>query len=125
MPVLIVLVNDWVPLVSDYERDRIRVTAEMVVRIAEALELSADELLGMKRPKSPNGSKASRRVLRRVERVEQLPPQQQATLLRTIDAFLKAAEKQKAQRAAGLLNTHCPGSSTGGSLSVPGSCCVR
>jgi transcriptional regulator with XRE-family HTH domain len=35
-------------LVSDYERDRIRVTAEMVVRIAEALELSADELLGMK-----------------------------------------------------------------------------
>jgi transcriptional regulator with XRE-family HTH domain len=80
-------------LVSDYERDRIRVTAEMVVRIAEALELSADELLGMKRAKAPNGSKASRRVLRRVERVEQLPPQQQATLLRTIDTFLKAAEK--------------------------------
>jgi transcriptional regulator with XRE-family HTH domain len=80
-------------LVSDYERDRIRVTAEMVVRIAEALEMSADELLGMKRPKLNTGSKASRRVLRRVERVEQLPPQQQTTLLRTIDTFLKAAEK--------------------------------
>ena len=78
-------------LVSDYERDRIRVTAEMVVRIAEALEISADELLGMK--KARLGPKASRRVLRRVERVEELPPQQQATLLRTIDTFLKAAGK--------------------------------
>jgi transcriptional regulator with XRE-family HTH domain len=78
-------------LVSDYERDRIRVTAEMVVRLAEALEISADELLGMK--KARLGPKASRRVLRRVERVEQLPPQQQATLLRTIDTFLKAAGK--------------------------------
>lgn len=78
-------------LVSDYERDRIRVTAEMVVRIAEALEISADELLGMKKAKL--APKASRRVLRRVERVEQLPPQQQATLLRTIDTFLKAAGK--------------------------------
>lgn len=78
-------------LVSDYERDRIRVTAEMVVRIAEALEISADELLGMK--KARLGPRASRRVLRRVERVEELPPQQQATLLRTIDTFLKAAGK--------------------------------
>ena len=48
--------------------------------------------IGMKRPKLNSGSKASRRVLRRVERVEELPPQQQATLLRTIDTFLKAAE---------------------------------
>ena len=78
-------------LVSDYERDRIRAAAEMVVRIAEALEISADELLGMK--KARLGPRASRRVLRRVERVEELPPQQQATLLRTIDTFLKAAGK--------------------------------
>lgn len=47
----------------------------------------------MKSPKLNSGSKASRRVLRRVERVEELPPQQQATLLRTIDTFLKAAEE--------------------------------
>lgn len=80
-------------LVSDYERDRIRVTAEMVVRIAEALEVTADELLGMKKAKLSGTPKASRRLLRRVERVEQLPPQQQATLLRTIDTFLKASGK--------------------------------
>lgn len=39
-------------LISDYERDRLRVTAEMVVRIAEALDMSADELLGMKKPQA-------------------------------------------------------------------------
>jgi transcriptional regulator with XRE-family HTH domain len=32
-------------LISDYERDRLRVTAEMVVRIAEALGITADEPL--------------------------------------------------------------------------------
>ena len=80
-------------LVSDYERDRIRVTAEMVVRIAEAIEVTADELLGMKKAKLSGTPKASRLLLRRVERVEQLPPKQQATLLRTIDTFLKASGK--------------------------------
>ena len=63
----------------------------MAVRFAVALELSTDELLGVKPAK--NGKKASRRVLRRLEKIEGLPHGQQATLLRTIDTFLKAAEK--------------------------------
>ncbi len=67
--------------------------AEMVVRIARALEISADELLGMKSAKTNGAGKTSRRVLRRAERIEELPPQQQSTLLRTIDTFLKAAGK--------------------------------
>lgn len=79
-------------LISDYERDRLRVTAEMVVRIAEALDMTADELLGMKKPKL-NGSKPSRKILRRLEKIDELRPQQQATLLRTIDTFLRGAAK--------------------------------
>jgi len=67
----------------------------MVVRIARALAISADELLGMKNAKTNStGGKPSRRVLRRAERIEELLPQQQSTLLRTIDdTFLKAAGK--------------------------------
>lgn len=46
-------------LVSDYERGKLRVTAEMAVRFARALELSTDELLGMTEMKS-NGKRAGR-----------------------------------------------------------------
>lgn len=79
-------------LISDYERDRLRVRAEMVVRIAAALEITADELLGIKKAQ-PNGSKPSRKILRRLEKIDELRPQQQATLLRTIDTFLRGAAK--------------------------------
>ena len=77
-------------LVSDYERGKLRLNAEMLARFALALEVTADELLGLvQTPK--NGTKPSRKVLRRLEKIEQLPPAQQTTLLRTIDTFLKGA----------------------------------
>jgi transcriptional regulator with XRE-family HTH domain len=78
------------PLISDYENDKLRPHGEMVARFALALEISADELLGVK-PTKANGRKPSRKVLRRLEKVEALPPQQQATLLKTIDTFLRGA----------------------------------
>jgi transcriptional regulator with XRE-family HTH domain len=77
-------------LVTDYETDRLRLTAEMGVRFALALGVSLDELLHPKAPKSA-GKKPSRKVLRRLEQIEALPTHQQATLLRTIDTFLKNA----------------------------------
>lgn len=77
-------------LVSDYERGKLRLNAEMVVRFAEALEVSTEDLL---RPKGnrPLARKPSRRVLRRLEKIERLPRHQQATLLKTIDTFLRGA----------------------------------
>jgi transcriptional regulator with XRE-family HTH domain len=80
------------PLISDYELDKLRLHAEMVIRVAQALEVSTDELLGSKAANG-NGSngKGSLRLLRRVKRIEDLPQSQQKTLLKTIDTFLKAA----------------------------------
>lgn len=87
-------------LVSDYERDKLRLNAEMAVRFAIALEVSTDELLGLhsaasngKKQAKSNGRKASRKVLRRLEQIEALPSNQQAVLLKTIDTFIKAAGK--------------------------------
>jgi transcriptional regulator with XRE-family HTH domain len=77
-------------LVTDYENDRLRLTAEMAVRFAMALDVSLDELLHPKVTKS-NGRKPSRRVLRRLEQIEALPGTQQSVLLRTIDTFLENA----------------------------------
>jgi transcriptional regulator with XRE-family HTH domain len=87
-------------LVSDYERDKLRLNAEMAVRFAIALEVSTHELLGLhsangngKNQTRANGRKPSRRVLRRLEKIEDLPTHQQTVLLKTIDTFIKAAGK--------------------------------
>ena len=74
-------------LVSDYELDKLRPHAEMVARFALALEVTSDEVLGLKRSK-PNGAVRNRRLLRRLQQIDDLPKRDQDALLRTIDAFL-------------------------------------
>ena len=77
-------------LVSDYERDQLRLHAEMVIRVAKALEISADELLGIETSKS-NGTVKNRRILRRIRQIDQLSKRDQEALIRTVDAFLSKA----------------------------------
>jgi transcriptional regulator with XRE-family HTH domain len=84
-------------LVTDYENDRLRLTAEMAVRFAMALDVTLDELLHPKVAKA-NGKKPSRKVLRRLEQIETLPVTQQSVLLRTIDTFLENAVLKSARR---------------------------
>ena len=76
-------------LVSDYERGRLRLNADVVVRFADALEVATDELLRPNGRKAPLRPKPSLRLQRRMERIEKLPPHQQNYLLKTIDGFLK------------------------------------
>lgn len=76
-------------IVSDYECGKLRPHPDMIVRLAKALGVSADEVLGMK-PSRPNGVAVSRRVLRRLQAIDQLPKRDQDALFRTIDAFLQA-----------------------------------
>jgi transcriptional regulator with XRE-family HTH domain len=85
-------------LVCDYEKDRLRLSAEMALRFALALEISVDELL---RPKSSKtvSRQPSRKVLRRLEQIESLPGTQQSVLLKTIDTFLENAALKSARRA--------------------------
>jgi transcriptional regulator with XRE-family HTH domain len=75
-------------LVCDYEKDRLRLSAEMAIRFAIALDISVDELL---RPKNKTtvSKQPSRKVLRRLELIESLPSHQQQTVLKTIDTMLK------------------------------------
>jgi transcriptional regulator with XRE-family HTH domain len=84
-------------LVTDYENDRLRLTAEMAVRFALALDVSLDELLHPGVSKS-RGKKPSRKVLRRLEQIESLPSPQQSVLLKTIDTFLENAVLKSARR---------------------------
>ena len=65
----------------------------MAVRFAQALKVSADELLGLKSAKA-NGEGALRlKLTRRMQRIDQLSASEQQLLLKTIDRLLKGAEK--------------------------------
>jgi transcriptional regulator with XRE-family HTH domain len=75
-------------LVCDYEKDRLRLSAEMALRFAIALEISVDDLLRPKNTKAVS-KQPSRKVLRRLESIESLPSHQQQTVLKTIDTMLR------------------------------------
>ncbi|MFO1469018.1 MAG: helix-turn-helix transcriptional regulator [Steroidobacteraceae bacterium] len=79
------------PVVSDYENDVIRLPADALAQIAQILDASSDELLGLKaaaRLSAANGRIKNRRLYRRLQQIEQLPRRDQDALLRTIEAFI-------------------------------------
>ena len=81
-------------IISDYERDRTRIYPEMMARFALALNVTTDELLGLQdRPALDKDGKLDLKILRRVKKIQALPQTQQKTLFRTIDTFLKGAER--------------------------------
>jgi len=72
--------------------DQLGMKAEMVVRFARALAVSTDELLGVK-PARSKAEQPSLKLVRRLNKIQSLPPAQQKALLKTIDMYIKAAEK--------------------------------
>jgi len=79
------------PVVSDYERGRLRLHGELIVQLAAILGVSADEILGLRASGRSNGAVRNRRLLRQVQALEKLSKRDQQALLRTIDAFLAKA----------------------------------
>jgi transcriptional regulator with XRE-family HTH domain len=75
-------------IISATESDGRKLSAEMAVRFAQALDVSMDELLGPGRT-SKRGRKPSRKILRRLEKIETLPRTQQTAVLKTIDNALE------------------------------------
>lgn len=76
-------------LVSDYETDRLRLSAEMAVRFALALGVSVDELLNPKAKITNGAKKTSLKIVRRMEEIEKLPPRRQAFVLTALDSILR------------------------------------
>jgi transcriptional regulator with XRE-family HTH domain len=76
-------------IVSAIERDVLKLSAEMAVRFALALEVSTDDLLMPTQRNGSQGKKPSRKILRRLEKIETLPRTQQMAVLKTIDNALE------------------------------------
>lgn len=79
-------------LLSDYERGKIRIHSEMLLRIATALGISADTLLGLSG--AYKNDMPSLKLMKRFKQIEKLPPSKQKALLTTIDSFLKGEGKK-------------------------------
>ena len=85
-------------LISEYETNRKRLHAELIVRLVSALHVSADELLGLKKGKAANLDPPRLPILRRVERLSTLPPWTQTNILRTVDMLIDSAERRRRKR---------------------------
>jgi transcriptional regulator with XRE-family HTH domain len=79
-------------LVSNYETDKLRLNADMILRFAEVLEVSTDELLRGSKATAAAKKQPSIKLVRRMEQIEALPLYEQRALLTTIDKFLAAAQ---------------------------------
>jgi transcriptional regulator with XRE-family HTH domain len=76
-------------LISQYERGYLRLHGALLMRLAQALATTPDEILGSPaRPPAAPEAPVDRRFLRRLKQVEKLSPHQQKLLLGTIDAFI-------------------------------------
>jgi transcriptional regulator with XRE-family HTH domain len=79
-------------VISDYEIGKLRISAEVALRLAAALEVPIQELLQTDTPPEVvQQRKPSRKVLERLERIESLPRRKQDAILMTIDHFLNSA----------------------------------
>jgi len=77
-------------LISDYELDKLRLSAEMAVRYAMALNITVDDLLAPKTAaKQKNNKQPSLKLVRRMEEIEKLPPRQQTLVLSALDSILR------------------------------------
>jgi transcriptional regulator with XRE-family HTH domain len=79
-------------LVSNCETDKLRLNADMILRFAEVLEVSTDELLRGSKATGAAKKQPSIKLVRRMEQIEALPLYEQRALLTTIDKFLAAAQ---------------------------------
>lgn len=82
-------------VVSDYETGKLRLSAEMALRFAAALDVPIQQLLntGSSLPVEPP-RQPSRRILQRLEQIERLPRRKQEALMMTIDTFLKGTSEK-------------------------------
>jgi transcriptional regulator with XRE-family HTH domain len=92
------------PVLSDYERGRLRLYAEMVARFGVALDVSADELLGLKsrRRDRSRDDPETRRIWKIFQLVAGLPEKDRRAVVRLVHSLVSAKElKSPSAKKAG------------------------
>jgi transcriptional regulator with XRE-family HTH domain len=81
-------------ILASYESGRAHLNDEIIIRFALALQVSSDELLGLKGNESLSSQPPNVRLVKRMQRIQNLPTADQKAILKNIDMFLKAAEAE-------------------------------
>ena len=76
-------------LISDYERGKLRLYDELIVKMAEVFQISTDQVLGVKNYDETEGH-PSRRIMKRLRDIESLPEPKKKAILRTLDDLIRA-----------------------------------
>lgn len=82
-------------VITYYENEGGSPTPDLLAKLATALRVSTDELLGRGKPCAPEKQEApgSLRLWRRLKRIEELPVHDRKTILKMIDAMADARRK--------------------------------
>jgi len=81
--------------ISTYEQGRVHLSDEIIIRLALALKITPNDLLGFTNIKQQkNDVSPNLRLTRRMDQINKLPINDQKALLRTIDAYLKGSFSQ-------------------------------
>lgn len=76
-------------IIGRYERDEVKPSIEVVVKIADTLEVSIDFLVGK------TDLLLDKKILNRITDIQKLSEQDQSVLFAMIDAFLRDAKTRK------------------------------
>lgn len=83
-------------MIAYYERDEAEPPGPRLPALAQALRVTTDELLGVKRLPEVLGPKTAR-LLKRLQQVEALPPADQRTVLKLVEALAVARRRNGQQ----------------------------
>ena len=76
------------PVVSDYERGGLRLHAELILKVAEILDVSANELLGLDTKAAPKKRGPQSQLEKQMAAIASLPRKEQQQLLAVVEAFI-------------------------------------
>ncbi|MCA1600087.1 MAG: helix-turn-helix domain-containing protein [Acidobacteria bacterium] len=76
------------PVVSDYERGGLRLHGELILKVAEILDVSANELLGLDTKAAPKKRGPQSQLEKRMAAIATLPRKEQQQLLAVVEAFI-------------------------------------
>ena len=85
-------------VIAYYETETTQPPGALLVDFAQALKVSTDELLGLK-PTSDKLAPKTARLLKRLQRIEELPPADQRAVLKLVDAMLDTRRRVAPSRA--------------------------
>jgi transcriptional regulator with XRE-family HTH domain len=84
-------------VIAYYEQDGAQPPGAMLLDLARALRVSTDQLLGLK-PAKDKTSPRTARLMKRLRKIEDLPPADQRTVLKILDSLLERHGRNGHQR---------------------------